>query len=174
MKNEKTIFSNKYIALKEKTVRTGNKNLKYYLVEKPDYVAIAPIYKDKILLITQHRYGPDKNIKNIPMGLIKKGEDLYQAAKRELFEETGISVATNNLKYLSSFYIAPSFTKIKGHLFHAECKNNILKPNFKVDEKHEVVNMQWVPINKIKKTDEIDLTTQLAITIISSKSINKG
>jgi len=166
---EKVIFSNRWIKLKEKGVRVGKKSLKYYLVERPNYVAIAPVFKNKIILISQQRFGADKIIKNIPMGLLKKGENPKGAAQRELEEETGIKVKKNDLKSLGEFYIAPSFTCIKGHLFMARCRNAKIKTNFTPEEKHEVISIDWHPIDSLLNTDEIDLTTQLAIAIIKNK-----
>lgn len=173
-KDQKIIFSNQWMKLKEKIVRTGSKSLKYYLVERPNYVAIAPVFKNKIILISQQRFGADKVIKNIPMGLLEKGEDPKKAAQRELEEETGIKAKKDDLEKLGEFYIAPSFTSIKGHLFIAHCHNERIKTDFSDEEKHEVRDINWYPINSLSNTDEIDLTTQLVIAIIRGKLADRN
>lgn len=173
-KDSKIIFSNRWIKLKERLVRTGGKLLKYYLVERPDYVAVAPVFKNKILLISQQRYGANKVIKNIPMGFLEKGENPKKAAQREMEEETGIKVKKADLKNLGEFYIAPSFTSIKGYLFMARCQSAEFKTNFPAEEGHEFRDIMWYPINSLTNTDEIDLTTQLAIAIIKGKLTQKG
>jgi ADP-ribose pyrophosphatase len=162
----KIIFQNKWMALKEKEIKVKNEILKYYIVERPDYVAIAPVYQDKILMIEQMRYGADKVIKNIPMGLLKKGENPKAAAQRELLEETGIKIQEKDLKYLGNFYIAPSFTPIKGYLFMAKCSNLSVKSKFPKEEGHEFVEIKWYSLDSLQNNEEIDLTTQLAIAKI--------
>lgn len=166
---QKTLFHNKWITLKERIIKADNKSLKYYLVEKSDYVAIAPVFQNKMLLISQHRFGADKIIKNIPMGIIRRAEDPKKAAQRELEEEAGIKVKKEDLVYLGEFYIAPSFASIKGHLFMIQCFNDRIKPNFSAEEKHEIVDINWYHINSLSNTDEFDLTTQLALAMVKRR-----
>jgi len=173
-KNIKTIFFNQWIKIKERTIQKGSKSLKYYLVEKPDYVAIAPIFQNNILLISQQRFGADKVIKNIPMGVIERDEHPKKAAQRELKEETGIKVKRDDLEFLGEFYIAPSFTSIKGYLFMVRCHNNKIKANFSTDEEHEIRDINWYHINSLLSTEEFDLTTQLAIAIVKEKLVRRN
>ncbi len=46
----------------------------------------------KLLLIKRGGY-PYKNFWALPGGFAKPGEDIYETAKRELFEETGVDAA---------------------------------------------------------------------------------
>lgn len=174
MKYQKTIFNNRWIRLKERIVQTDRKSLKYYLIEKPNYVAIALVFQNKILLISQQRYGVDKVIKNIPMGIIKRDENPKKAAQRELKEETGIKVKKEDLETIGEFYIAPSFASIKGYLFVVYCRNDKIKANFSAEEKHEIRDMKWYHINSLPNTNELDLTTQLAIAIIKNKLAHRN
>lgn len=160
---KKVIFANKWIKLVEKEIKVGSKNLKYYLIEKPDYVAVAPIFKNKILLISQKRYGANKIIKNIPMGILEKNESPKAAAQRELFEETGIRVSQKDFIHLGSFYIAPSFTPIKCYLFGIKCENDDISQISDDQEKHEFIKTEWVDMSKLKSASDIDMTTWLAI-----------
>ena len=160
--------------MKERSVRIGRKPLKYYVVERPDYVAVAPIFQNKILLITQMRYGAGKIIKNIPMGILQKEEKPKKAAQRELEEETGIIVKEKDLKYLGNFYVAPSFTPIKGHLFMVNCQNSSFKGKFPVEEGHEFMEIKWYSLNSLPSTDELDLTSQLAIAKVGQILTKKG
>ena len=173
-KNQKIIFQNKWMKLKEKGVKIGSKSLKYYVVERPDYVAVAPIFQNKILLITQMRHGADKIIKNIPMGILQKGEKLKKAAQWELEEETGIKIKEADLKHLGSFYIAPSFTPIKGHLFMVNCRNLSFKNRFPDEEGHEFMEIKWYSMDSLPNTNELDLTSQLAIAKVRQILTKEG
>ena len=72
------------------------------------HVLIIPIYK-KNLLLTKHK----KRGIEFPGGKIEKGESSLQAAKRELYEETG--GMTHEIHYIAQYYVSrnklPSFYK---------------------------------------------------------------
>lgn len=57
---------------------------------KPDGVVIYGIHGDKVVLIRQYRYPIGDYIYEFPAGLVEPGEDMEQAAIRELYEETGL------------------------------------------------------------------------------------
>lgn len=62
----------------------------------PDGVAIYGIYgekKDKVALVRQFRYSINDYIYEFPAGLVEKGEDATDAAVREMYEETGLTLA---------------------------------------------------------------------------------
>ena len=61
---------------------------------KPDGVILYGVYgekRDKVVLIRQYRYPLGGYCYEFPAGLVEDGEDMLEAAKREMFEETGLT-----------------------------------------------------------------------------------
>ena len=58
----------------------------------PDGVVIYSLYQDKVVLIRQYRYPAGRFVYELPAGLVEPGEDMEQAAIREMFEETGLTL----------------------------------------------------------------------------------
>ena len=60
----------------------------------PDGVILCGVYgekKDRLVLIRQYRYPLGDFVYEFPAGLVEPGEDLLAAARRELYEETGLT-----------------------------------------------------------------------------------
>ena len=50
----------------------------------PDGVVIYSLYQDKVVLIRQYRYPAGRFVYELPAGLVEPGEDMEQAAIREM------------------------------------------------------------------------------------------
>lgn len=88
------------------------------VVEHPGGVCILPILNDgSILLVEQFRYPYMEDVLEAPAGKLERGEDPFQAAKRELREETGMVAA----EYfdLGVDYPSPGYTDEVIHLYAA-------------------------------------------------------
>lgn len=60
----------------------------------PDGVILCGVYgqkRDRLVLIRQYRYPLGNYVYEFPAGLVEPGEELLTAARRELFEETGLT-----------------------------------------------------------------------------------
>ncbi len=60
----------------------------------PDGVIIYGVYgekKDRLVLVKQFRYPINDYVYEFPAGLVEPGEDMFEGAKREMFEETGLN-----------------------------------------------------------------------------------
>lgn len=70
----------------------GVKNPEYYVLEYPDWVNVIAITKDgRFIMVRQYRHGLDEVFTELCAGVMEKGEEPEQAARRELLEETGFS-----------------------------------------------------------------------------------
>ncbi|MBF0299713.1 MAG: NUDIX hydrolase [Oligoflexia bacterium] len=67
--------------------------------EGPAVCILVFTTNNKIILAKQFRPGPEKVLFEMPGGVIEKGEEPKQAAKRELLEETGYS---GDLKFVGT------------------------------------------------------------------------
>lgn len=60
---------------------------------KPDGVILYGVYgeqKERVVLIRQYRYPLGGYVYEFPAGLVEDGEDMLEAASREMYEETGL------------------------------------------------------------------------------------
>lgn len=58
----------------------------------PDGVVIYSLCQDKVVLVRQYRYPIGGFIYEFPAGLVEPGEEMGQAAIREMYEETGLTL----------------------------------------------------------------------------------
>lgn len=111
----------------------GQVNDEYYVLEYPTWVNIIALTKDGQMLIErQYRHGLDLTSYELPAGVMEEGEQPLEAAKRELWEETGYAggewaeymVASANPSCMSNLnhtFIARGVEKVSGqHLDRTE------------------------------------------------------
>jgi ADP-ribose pyrophosphatase len=63
--------------------------------------------RSRILLVRQYRLPAEDYLWELPAGRVDPGETVFQAARRELREETGLSA--KKWKKLAAFYVSPGF-----------------------------------------------------------------
>lgn len=106
----KGIFAGKVINVHHDDVMLSNGNMtKRECVDHPGGVAIIGLTDDeKVLLVRQFRYPYKETIYEIPAGKLEKGEDPFDAGKREFKEETG-AIADEYI-WLGEVYPTPGYT----------------------------------------------------------------
>ncbi len=82
----------------------------YYIIENRGWVGIVPITEDGHFIINkQYKHGIGLEVLEFPAGGIDQDEDdPLQAAQRELMEETGYSVALENIEPLGQMIANPT------------------------------------------------------------------
>ena len=155
LKDSRKIFTSKYISLKENsyTMPDGSTKDNYYLIERPDYVLIVALNSNgEVLVETNYRPGPDAMLVELPAGWINNDESPLEAASRELLEETGYR---GEASYLGYFYLAPSFSAIKGHVCVIKDIKKIQEPEQNSSEAPQLEFMTQAKLDEMIKQNEI-------------------
>jgi ADP-ribose pyrophosphatase len=119
--SSKTIYENRWMKVREDTVRFSNGHEGVYgVVDKPDFVLIVPIHSDgTIQLVQQFRYPVGGRYWELPQGSWEttEGLDPVQVALGELAEETGLRA--ENMERVGHFFEAYGFSNQGFHIFLA-------------------------------------------------------
>lgn len=126
-KNFRKLAGTRFLSLYEMdAVRRDGSVFPYYMVSrngdpatlkaathenKPDGVILYGVWgekKDHVVLIRQFRYPLGDYIYEFPAGLVEKGEDMFSAGIREMYEETGLQFTPKE----GGCYSKPFFTTI--------------------------------------------------------------
>lgn len=107
-------------------------------IKHPGASAIVPVFKSgEVMLLRQYRYPVQEVLWEVPAGKIDPEETHLQAAKRELFEETGLKAG--KLHYLGFFYPAVGYSNEAIHIYAAtelqELKNDTDEDEFLIPQK---------------------------------------
>ena len=117
--NSQLIFDGRVVKLYKDKIElpTGQESLRE-VVKHSGGVVIFAKKEDKVLLVKQFRYPMKEVLYELPAGKLEKGEDPFEAAKRELEEETGY--CANKWTDLGYVYTSPGYSDEKLYLYMAE------------------------------------------------------
>ena len=86
-------------------------------------VMIVPILGDDLLLIREYAVGIESYELGFPKGLIDPGEDVFQAANRELMEEAGFGA--EHFTFMHKLTMAPSYFSSRMNIVLAEARGTL-------------------------------------------------
>jgi ADP-ribose pyrophosphatase len=138
---ENVIYKGKIFQLLSNTVRLPNQRITIRdIIRHPGAVALLPIHNNNIILVRQYRYAINQITLELPAGTLRKGEDPWECAHRELIEETGYSAA--HLEKLFDCYLAPGYSSERVTMFLA---TGLSKQRQDLDE-DEFIQVKTVPL----------------------------
>lgn len=113
-------YSGGIVNFYQETMKLPNGNIvDWDYIEHKGAVAVIPVDENgKIIMVRQYRIGADKELIEIPAGGINPGEVPYEAAMRELEEETGYR--TDKLCHLLDVFAAPAYTSECVYTYYTE------------------------------------------------------
>lgn len=138
------IFDGVVVKVEKDRVLCPNGNVSYREIVRHNggaaILCITP--NDEIILEKQFRYAYDEVIYEIPAGKLELGEDPYEAALRELEEETGKKAS--KLELLNVIYPTCGYSSEKIYLYLA---TDYVETKTHLDE-DEVIEIELVPFEK--------------------------
>jgi len=98
---------------------------------------------DEILMVSQYRWAIGQTMLEAPAGRVESTETPYEAAFRELREETGYGAGA--LQYLGAIWIAPGYSTEHMFVYRA----NGLYPDYLPADADEDISVVAVPRNQL-------------------------
>ncbi|MFC2033954.1 NUDIX hydrolase [Chloroflexota bacterium] len=143
--SSKIIFEGQILKLRIDTIQTsGGKQPTREIIEHSDCVAVIAIDDDNnVLLVKQFRRPVEKELLEIPAGMVELDEAPEDTVRRELQEETGY--LPRKVEKLIGFYSTPGFCTEYLHLYLA----TDLTPSQLFAEDTDSIELVRIPFNQI-------------------------
>lgn len=120
----------------------------------------AVLIKDGRVLLVERGYPPAAGKWSFPGGVIEAGERLGEAAKRELFEETGLEAEPLGILWVLNNIVRDSSGRVKYHYLIIDI---LFDPNSVRGEPRpggDAKNIAWVPIEEALSLPNVSRTVK--------------
>ncbi|MDR1621489.1 MAG: NUDIX hydrolase [Synergistaceae bacterium] len=143
MLSSRRVYEGRILNLRVDEVEVKGLSAKREVVEHRAAVGVLALTGRSVLLVHQFRYAAGEETLEICAGLVEKGEDLKEAAIREMQEELGYLPGA--LREIGCFYSSPGFCTELLTLFLAEDLRASSLPQDQ-DEDVRTVEIPWEEI----------------------------
>lgn len=132
---------------------------------RSESVTIVAFSEDrkKLLLNKEFRLSVNREVYNLPAGLIEKGETVEESVKRELKEETGLDIVSID-RILPASFVSIGESNSCGNLVYVTASGELHNDNNPI----EPITPLWISkedASKILKTDGITARTQCLLDL---------
>ena len=132
------------------------------VMHHPGGVCVAAVDSEgNVALVRQYRYPFGRHLLELPAGKLEKGEDPFDAVKRELGEETGLEADV--WQPLGSVYVSPGISTEIIHIYLATG----LRQGAAHPDPNEFLDVEKIPLTVLQRM-AMDGTIQDAKTIIGA------
>lgn len=176
--------NNKYLNMYEMELENKKGNLKkYYFAtrreekdlacktknhNKADGVMIIPITSDReVVLVKQYRPVISDYIYELPAGIIDPGETMEEAAKRELFEETGLK-STSYEVFLKPSYTSVGMTDETTAIVKMDVCGEITSDNVEENEEIEVIKVKIDEVSDFVDKNNVSIKGGIILKLIKN------
>lgn len=121
-------------------------------------VTIVAFQEDRLLLLKEFRMSINKSIYNLCAGMLQEGESVEDCARRELYEETGLSVS-RFLDILPPSYSAVGFSDTSTHLVFVQTEGSFADHTSDNEEIHAGLYSRE-EIREMLRTEEFSSRSQ--------------
>lgn len=144
-----TVIDCKWLRVDEGIYRQANGALiePFYSEYRPDFAVVVAFTEDKSLLtVRQYRLGIGQVLTEMPAGMIEQGENPFDAARRELREETGYEAEIWH--HLFDLDINAAYSDNRAHCFFARGLRKVTEQRL-----DETENLAWsfLPYDQVMK-----------------------
>lgn len=140
----RTLIDVGFLRIGQRTIATPTGNeVDRIVVAHPGAVAVVPQIGDHVVLVEQYRAAVDSVVLEIPAGkLDREGEEPWEAARRELSEETGFTA--HHLVHLTDLLTSVGFSDERISIYLAtDLVSGEPQPVGEEEEAAEIVTMPW-------------------------------
>lgn len=167
-----TVYQTHAFEIEKLHVRLPDGRMRDYdLVSHNDSVTILPVDNEgNIWFVTQFRMGSEREMLELPAGVMHDNEQPELCAAREVREETGM--AAGRIMYLGSAYLAPGYSSENNHIFLAE---DLSESPLEMDD-DEFLHIKKIPIPaayEMAERGEIQDSKSLAALLLARKHVLK-
>ncbi len=124
-------------------------------------VSIIAFQGDKMLLLKEFRMGINRSVYNLCAGMLNEGETMEDCIRRELYEETGLSVK-KIVQILPPSYAAVAISDVKTNIAIVEAEGEITGGHTSANEQIRAAFYTKAQLQEMLQTEEFSSRSQLA------------